>query len=415
MTTGRWSRLGRLASLGPRAALAVGDPAALGAALEQTLGELKAGSLKLGQLLAQVADDFGPEVRGRLGRLYGEVPPLPLSAFADALAEVPAFASLDEVPLAAASLGQVHAGVLPDGTKVAVKLRYPGAEEALAADLDTLRRAAATVSLGDRLVQTGPVLAGLITDTLRELDYRAEARGRALLAGVVEGDGVGAEGTGMEGGTGSRARPRLRVATVFPGWSSERVLTMERVEGPTLHTWLASARSEAERRAVARCMVRAVLGPALRGVLNPDAHPGNFVVAPDGGLVLLDFGAVTEWPHGEALGALLRALRAGAPLAGPLDAVGMELRLPPPRRAAYAAEIAAILGPLLRGPVNLATAPVTPALGKLKQSHPRDTLGVHLQPHALPLARALLGLHHALRRLAVEVDVGAELAGPGAP
>lgn len=385
--TGRLSRLSRLAGLGPRAALAAAAarPDALGAVLERTLGELKGGSLKLGQLVAQVADDLPAPVRARLGRLYAEVPPLPLESFRDALAEVAPFAELETEPFAAASLGQVHAGVLPDGTRVAVKLQYPGVAEALRDDVDVLRRAAGAVTLGGRLVDAGPTLAALAADTLGELDYAAEAERRELLAAAVAD------------------RPELVVPRVHAAWSGARVLTLDRIDGPTLHAFCDRAPPDV-RATVVGPLLGAVLRPAARGVINADAHPGNFVVLGPGRLGLLDFGAVRAWPRAAALRGLLGAMLDGAPLADPLEAVGVSIALPTPRRAAYAAEVAAAFAPLVRGTWDPTGPSIAAALGEIKQRHPLDTLAVTVGPEALPLARALLGLHHALRRLGVPVE-----------
>lgn len=398
--TGRLARLSRLAGMGPRAALAAvaAEPDALGGVLERTLGELKGGSLKLGQLVAQVADDLPAPVRARLGRLYAEVPPLPLEAFADALAEVPPFAELALVPFAAASLGQVHAGRLPDGARVAVKLQYPGVADALRADVEVLRRAAGAVTLGGRLVDAGPTLAALAADTLAELDYAAEAERRDALAAAVADD------------------PALTVPRVHAAWSSRRVLTLDHVEGPTLHAFCDRAPPEA-RATLPGPLLAAVLGPALRGVINADAHPGNFVVTGPGHLALLDFGAVRAWPRADALRDAVGALLDGRPLADALAGLGVEIALPATRRAAYAAEVADALRPLA-GAWDPATTSVSAALGALKQRRPLDTLAVTVAPDATPLLRALLGLHHGLRRLAVPVDTGAALrallARPGA-
>jgi predicted unusual protein kinase regulating ubiquinone biosynthesis (AarF/ABC1/UbiB family) len=390
--TSRWGRLARLAALAPRAALAATDPLALGLTLERTLGELKAGSSKVGQLVAQVADDLPPAVRARLGHLYADVPPVPFAALAEALATVPPFTSLAEVPLAAASLGQVHPATLPGGARVVVKVQYPGAREALTADVDTLRRVAGTVTLGGRLVEVGPALDALGGDTLAELDYRAEADRRDLLAAAVA------------------PWPELVVPAVHRAWSSGVVLTLDLLDGPTLHRWLDSAPEEAARARVAGMLVRAVVGAALRGVVNADAHPGNFVVL-DGGraLGLLDFGAVAPFPRAAALAGLLRTLGSDRLGADELAAVGFHLDTTPDRRRAYAADVALALRPL-GGRHDFAAGSITAALGAIKQRRPRDTLRARLDPELLPLARALLGLHHALRRLATPIDVAAEVA-----
>lgn len=395
--TGRLARLARLAAVGPRAAIAavrarVGDAdgEGVGRVIEETLGDLKAGSLELGQILAQVADDLPPAARVRLGRLFAEVPPMPMEAVRARLTALPGgpFAAFEEAPFAAASLGQVHAARLPDGTEVAVKVQYADVADALAADLDLLRRTAATITAGGALFDGRAHFTALRDDTLAELDYLAEADRRARLAASV-------------------ARwPDLVVPTAHRAWSSATVLTLDRLRGPTLHAWVDGAASLDDRAVLADRLIRAVFGPLLEGVVNADAHPGNFVVLPDA-LGLLDFGAVRSFAHADGMRTLLGTLlgESDVPLADALAATGIALELPPARRARYADAIAAIVRPMFAGPHDFAAHSITAGLGALKQRYPRDSLHLRLTPDAIALFRALLGLHHALRRLGMPVDV----------
>lgn len=412
--TGRLRRLGRLSTLAPRAGLALargalgGDEAgdALGGAISETLGRLKGGSLKLGQILAQVADDLPAGARLRLGRLYGEAPALDTDAVVAVLTEElgappsERFASFELTPFAAASLGQVHRAVLPDGTKVAVKVQYPGVEEALAHDLDLLSGATGTIGLGGALFDTRSYFVALRDATLAELDYASEAerlgRMRAALSPWVD----------------------LVVPRVHMAFSGRRVLTLDLLEGPTLHVWLDQATTEAARAAMGRQVARASFGPLLyAGLVNADAHPGNFVVL-DGRLGLVDFGAVVEVPRERVAGVerLLGLLVTGGE-PGPevvlsaLEAAGFGSRLSRGRAASFGVELFRRLAPAFRGPHDFNQDPVMARVGELKLERPLDVMGTKPDPAILPVLRALVGVHHALRRLAVPVDLRAEVVG----
>ncbi len=411
--SGKLGRLGRLAALGPRAGMALArgvigqdeGGAGFGGALFDTLGRLKGGSLKLGQLLAQVGDDLPAGARLRLGELYASAPPLDPDALARVLtAELGAspeerFRSFDRQPLAAASLGQVHRAVLHDGTEVAVKIQYPGADEALRHDLELLEGALGTASLGGALLDVRGWLVALREATLAELDYTAEQarleRMRAALA----------------------PWPDLVIPRVHGEVSSKRVLTLGFIPGPTLHAWMDGPALPAARAAQGRRLVRAVLAPPLlAGIVNADAHPGNFLVTPQGALGLVDFGAVVSLPAARQagliglLGALLRpAAPDPARLLVILDEAGMPLRLPEARARRFAADLFTILHPAFQGPHDFARGSVLGGLGRLKQERPLDSLGGRPTPDVLPLLRALVGVHHALVRLGVPVDVRAEV------
>ncbi|MBN2798322.1 MAG: hypothetical protein JXX28_04180 [Deltaproteobacteria bacterium] len=400
LRTGRLSRLGRLATLGPRTAVAAlrqglgaEDSEAVGQVLEETLGQLKAGSLKLGQIFAQVADDLPAASRARLGRLYAQAPPMPGAlAVLDSLPPG-AFSSFEPEPFAAASLGQVHAARLVDGTEVAVKLQYPGVGEALRADLDLLGRAATTVTGGGALVDVSTYLTAICQDLMGELDYLAEADRRDLLAETLA------------------AWDDLVVPRVHRDLSGPTALTLDLLGGPTLHQWCDSGASPAARQRVAERLLRAVVGPPLAGVVNADAHPGNFVVR-EGSLGLLDFGAVRPYAHADGLRALLEGLLitpAPTGCADRLAAAGFVLDLPTARRARFAQQVADVLRPLFAGPYNFEQRSAMKGLGLIKQRHPLDTLHLHLSSDAIALMRALLGLHHGLRRLAVPVDLAPAL------
>ena len=119
----------------------------IGLQIADTLGEMKGAVMKVGQIASQYKDIFPPEVAKAIGKLQRQAPPMP---FAEIKAQVEKelgkpllniFKSFDEIPFAAASIGQVHKAVLPNGQQVVVKVQYPGVDEACESDLKQVRLA----------------------------------------------------------------------------------------------------------------------------------------------------------------------------------------------------------------------------------------------------------------------------------
>lgn len=298
-TTGRLGRFARLAGLGARLStevagkglkkLAGGAEGLLGHAgaekLVETLGEMKGLAMKLGQTMAMDPDQLPPEVRAVVARLQNQAPPMPFATVRSVVqAELGGsvdekFASFDEKPMAAASLGQVHRAVLPDGRPVAVKVQYPDIRQAMKADLSNLGAMVQVVSRGAGLSEGRAYFAELRDELMKELDYRDEAA------------------RGQRYKEAARTAPDLFVPAAVASHTAEKVLTLELVEGETLKEVLARGPDvpNAERMRVARLLIRAIWMPFLTdGVIHADPHPGNFILMPDGRMAVLDFGSVKE-------------------------------------------------------------------------------------------------------------------------
>jgi ubiquinone biosynthesis protein len=239
--------------------------------------QLRGGIAKLGQLASCRPDLIGGVWAAELAALQDDVPPVEEASIRARIeAELgrpldQVFAELHAAPLAAASLAQVHAARLADGTAVVVKVQVPGIEDVILADIAALRAVAG--ALGD---VPGLDLAMLTDELARalasELDYAAEA---AALRAFGAGAGV------------VLPRPIEELSTA-------RVLVMTRISGARLVDHLERA-SPDERDRVLGALVGELAGQILaRGRVHADPHPGNFMVTEAGELALLDFGCTLE-------------------------------------------------------------------------------------------------------------------------
>jgi ubiquinone biosynthesis protein len=246
--------------------------------------DLRGGIAKLGQLASCRPDLVGPIWAGELAALQDEVPAIDAAAIrAKIEAELGApiaelYASFDDVPLAAASLAQVHAAVLHDGTRVVVKVQVPGIEDVIAADIAALRTIASTV--GDVPGVDLPMLTSELSRALAsELDYLTEAEAlRSYSGGVV-------------------------VPKPIASHTTARVLTMTRIDGERLTTWIERMTADAtlaERDRLLGDLVSEVAAQILvRGQVHADPHPGNFLVTTGGRLAMLDFGCMLDLSKGD--------------------------------------------------------------------------------------------------------------------
>ena len=265
------------------------------------LGGMKGAIMKAGQMLSFIAEGLPPEAQAALATLQADVPPMAPSlaegVVRDELGADPErlFLDWDPVPVAAASIGQVHRAVMPDGRIVAVKVQYPGVDKAIKSDLDN---AEMLYGLFAQFALKNLDVRALV-DELRarmadELDYRHEAACQTEFADRYEG------------------HPFFRVPRVIPERSAQRVLTSEWVDGMRWAEFLDTADQPAKDRA-GEILMRFAQGSIHRhGVFNGDPHPGNYRFHSDGFVTFLDFGLVKRWSPGEfdRLGPLLDAILA---------------------------------------------------------------------------------------------------------
>jgi len=239
-------------------------------------------AIKLGQALATRPDLVGEEAAAELSRLQDALPPAPFPAIRAAIEQglgrpiEALFTSIEEEPVGAASIAQVHRAVTTDGRTVAVKVLRPGIEEDLARAIDTYEWAAAHAELiGGEFSRLRPrlVIATFRQWTARELDLRREAASASELAENMT------------------AVPGFVVPAIDWSRTARRVMTMEWIDGVKMADRAAITAAGHDARAIAALLIQAFLRQAIAdGFFHADLHQGNLFALPDGRIAAIDFG-----------------------------------------------------------------------------------------------------------------------------
>jgi predicted unusual protein kinase regulating ubiquinone biosynthesis (AarF/ABC1/UbiB family) len=247
-----------------------------------TLGRMKGAAMKIGQLASFIDTEFlPPEYRElyqeHLAQLRTQAPTMPWSQVRKVLDqewEEPCeelFEQIEHEAAAAASIGQVHRAVLPDGRRVAVKIQYPGVADAIAADMQNaglILRMAKALAPG---LDAKAAAAELKERVMEELDYELEAQNQRSFA------------------RGYRGHPFIHVPDVVTRLSTQRVLVSEWVDGAGFEE--VKQLPQAERDRFGEIVYRFCFGSIFHlQHFNADAHPGNYLLMPDGRVAFLDFG-----------------------------------------------------------------------------------------------------------------------------
>ena len=272
----------------------------IGVQIADTLGEMKGAVMKVGQIASQYKDIFPPEVARAIAKLQRQAPAIPFAEIKQQVEKelgkslTQAFRSFDEQPFAAASIGQVHQATLHDGTRVVVKVQYPGVDEACESDLKQVRLALRLMGvlkvekkLQDRLFEE-------IQDSLHEeLNYEIEAQNLQVFRTFHQ-----------------LLDPKIIIPQVYSEYSTRRVLTLSLEQGESIETastWDLSVRNDIGRRLIQ------ALGQQIFFLkrFHCDPHPGNFAFRADGSVIIYDFGGVKTLSN-DVIGhfkALVRAAR----------------------------------------------------------------------------------------------------------
>lgn len=279
MLKGKLKRLASPASEAPR--LKAEETAEISRIIVDVLGKMRGPTAKLGQLISMASGRLPEDIRTSLSALRDSLPPIAtedirqvvLEEFGKPVEEL--FAYWSEEPIAAASIGQLHAATLHDGREVVVKVQYPGIRSTIDADAKLAKL------IRPRLLKLFPSanvdeVAQLSHDQLAaECEYRKEAANQMAMAEFFKND------------------PDIVIPTVHMAFTTDRVITMDYVRGQKIKDFVESSTQE-ERDRAGRIIYRFGWESVLKhGFFNGDPHPGNFLFLEDGRVACLDFGYAT--------------------------------------------------------------------------------------------------------------------------
>ncbi|MGE0509396.1 MAG: ABC1 kinase family protein [Acidimicrobiia bacterium] len=256
-------------------------------AVAERLGQMKGALMKLGQMASYLDEGLPEPMRLALAQLQSQAPPMSAALAAEVIERelgappTELFLEWDPVPIAAASIGQVHRAIVFDpasGTEraVAVKVQYPGVQEAITADLANADLLGAILKQGFGSLDPTDMVEEIRERLTDELDYRLEARNQQAFADYY------------------RDHPHFHVPEVLEHFSTSRVLTTELATGHRFEevlTW-----TQDERDQAAEAIFRFVFRSLYRfRAFNGDPHPGNYLFHPGGKVTFLDFGLVKHF------------------------------------------------------------------------------------------------------------------------
>ncbi|MBT8241683.1 MAG: AarF/ABC1/UbiB kinase family protein, partial [Acidimicrobiia bacterium] len=246
------------------------------------LGHMKGAMMKIGQMASYIDTGLPDTVRESLASLQHDAPPMSSELAAQQIeAELGArpeelFAHWDPIPLASASIGQVHRAITHDDHPVAVKVQYPGVGEAMASDLENADWIFGGMTAMFPGLEKGPIIEELKVRLIEELDYTLEAKRQRLFHEAYRG------------------HPFIAVPAIHDRYSTKRVLTSELAEGVRFSEvvkW-----SQEERNLAAETLFRFSFGAIYREhMFNGDPHPGNYLFRTGGRVTFLDYGLVKEF------------------------------------------------------------------------------------------------------------------------
>ncbi len=353
--------------------------------------------LKGCQFASARADLLPPAYSRVLGQLQDRVPP---HGFGVVRRQVErelcrplenVFTSFEEEPLAAASLAQVHAARLRDGTEVAVKVQYPEIATLVHSDLTNLRALFRAVGWLERDFDLMPLVEELGVNVPRELDFRSEARNAERIRDLLAG------------------REDLVIPQIHHGLTTRRLLVMERIDGVKITEAREALGARADLPRLMRGLIEIFAEMILvHGFFHADPHPGNLMVERGSGrLVLLDFGLAKELParFREKVLAFATALLQGEEesMGQALIALGFETR---DGRAESLHEIAALLLRIAQE-IRREGRVHPQAWGRLREELPariRENPIVRIPHHLVLVGRVLSLLVGLNAELGVRVD-----------
>lgn len=259
----------------------------LGRLLFGALSQLRGTALKASQILSTEASFLPESIREELARACYQVPPINRAlirkVFVQQFSRAPEqlFTEFDSHAFAAASIGQVHNARTKNGDDVAVKIQYPGIAASIDSDLRLIQGVLNTLSTGLASIPNKTAIAHTLNEVrerlLEEVDYCSEAEHTQWFRQRLDAN-------------------KYCVPKVFAEYSNQRVLTTEKLSGLHINEWLQTNPSQAQRNHFGQLLFDYFLQSNFElKTINPDFHPGNFLLLNDGRLGILDFGCVKKF------------------------------------------------------------------------------------------------------------------------
>ena len=261
------------------------------AQVSERLGQMKGALMKLGQMASYLDEGLPAPLRAALSQLQSSAPPMSSELAAGVIerefGRPPSelFVEWDPTPIAAASIGQVHRAVIIDPETgreraVAVKVQYPGVDEAIDADLRNADLLGFLLQQGFSGLDPTEMVNEVKERIREELDYSREAANQRLFADYYAG------------------HPFIHIPQVFPSFSTSRVLTTELVNG---WSWSQLLQQDQRQKDLAGEALFRFVFRSLYGMhkFNGDPHPGNYIFHENGRITFLDFGLVKHFTDDE--------------------------------------------------------------------------------------------------------------------
>ena len=261
------------------------------AQVSERLGNMKGALMKLGQMASYLDDGLPAPMRAALSQLQASAPPMSSDLAAQVIERElggdpdKIFIEWDPIPIASASIGQVHRAVVLDPKTgkeraVAVKVQYPGVDKAIDADLKNADLLGALLQQGFSGLDPSDMVQEVKERIREELDYSREAHNQTIFANYYSG------------------HPFINVPEVLPTFSTSRVLTSELVNGMSFAQLMET--DQEQKNLAGECLFRFVFR-SLYGMhkFNGDPHPGNYIFHEDGHITFLDFGLVKHFTETE--------------------------------------------------------------------------------------------------------------------
>lgn len=261
------------------------------AQVSERLGQMKGALMKLGQMASYLDEGLPAPLRAALSQLQSSAPPMSADLAAGVIerelgmAPDRLFLEWDPTPIAAASIGQVHRAVVldPDTNEeraVAVKVQYPGVDEAIDADLRNADLLGFLLQQGFSGLDPSDMVSEVKERIREELDYAREAKNQQMFVDYYRG------------------HPFIHIPRVFSSFSTGRVLTTELVNGMS---WKQLLEQDVNQRNMAGEALFRFVFRSLYGMhkFNGDPHPGNYIFHENGRITFLDFGLVKHFTDDE--------------------------------------------------------------------------------------------------------------------